>query len=84
MSEDPSNNPQTDLETFLFATEGDHPAQHAKKIEQLLEGFNGLSKVEAHPSDQRVVVTYDPHLTNPSAIHQALQDLGYHASRWTE
>ena len=70
------------LETFVFATEGDHPADHAKRVEEMLQDVEGVTKVEAHPSEQRVVVTYDARKASPASIHAALEQKGYQAARW--
>jgi copper chaperone CopZ len=79
---DPRTADEPILETFEFAVEGDHPEEHALRIEKILNSHKGIHLVKAHPSEQRVEVTYDSRETNPAAIHDALEGKNYRAARW--
>ena len=90
MTPNTSDTPETTLgnepilERFEFAVEGEKPAEHARRIEDLLQGVPGITLVEAHATEQRVEVVYDARLTNPAAIHDILVRRRYHAARWAE
>jgi hypothetical protein len=64
-------------ETFEMAVEGDRPVQHAHRIESLLKNARGIQKVEAHEREERVLISYDPRVTDPAAIHEFLLEHGY-------
>ena len=81
---DPRTADEPILETFEFAVEGEKPVEHARRIESLLQGVAGITQVEAHPTEERVEVTYDARFTNPAAIHEVLERKRYHAARWAE
>lgn len=58
--------------------------EHAERIEKLLRDVDGVIKVEAHATEERVEVTYDARQTNPASIHEYLESKDYNASRWAE
>jgi|GEM_PF-2842318 len=70
------------LESFEYAVEGDHPTEHALRMEKILSDVKGIHLVKAHPTEQRVEVTYDSRQTDPAAIHDVLEGKNYHAARW--
>jgi hypothetical protein len=63
-----------------LAVEGERPTQHAHRVEALLRSAPGIRRVEAHTEEERVLITYDPTMTNPADIHEHLIERGYHAA----
>lgn len=68
------------LESFDLAVEGERPTEHAHRIEKLAKGAEGVKKVAAHLSAERVTITYDARVTNPAEIHELLLQRGYKAA----
>lgn len=50
-----------------------------ERIETMLKGVPGVTKVRAHSSNQRVDVLLDPALSAPETIVEKLRQAGYHA-----
>ncbi|MFZ6021751.1 MAG: heavy metal translocating P-type ATPase [Chloroflexota bacterium] len=49
----------------------------AAKIERGLEGFAGLVGLKVYPKSAKVVLTFNPDQTNPGALKQKLETLGF-------
>lgn len=49
----------------------------AAKIERGLEGFAGLVDLKVYPKSAKVVLTFNPDQTNPGALKQKLETLGF-------
>lgn len=49
----------------------------AAKIERGLEGFPGLVGLKVYPKSAKVVLTFNPDQTNPGALKQKLETLGF-------
>ena len=49
----------------------------AANIERGLEGFAGLVGLKVYPKSAKVALTYDPDQTNPNALKQKLDNLGF-------
>jgi copper chaperone CopZ len=68
------------LETFDIAVEGERPVEHAHRIEKLAKDADGVRKVAAHLTEERVTITYDARVTSPAEIHELLLERGYKAA----
>lgn len=66
-----------ETETFELEVVGEHPIDHAYRVESILRDAPGICHVRAHPRDERIVITYDPRRTNPVAVHDHLMERGY-------
>jgi hypothetical protein len=64
-------------ETFELDVVGEHPIDHAYRVESLLRNAPGICSVRAHSRAERIVITYDPRRTNPVAVHDHLMEHGY-------
>ena len=51
-----------------------------KSVTRILEGVGGVSKAEVSLENKNATVTFDPALTNPDALIEAVEDGGYDAS----
>ena len=49
----------------------------AANIERGLDGFSGLVGLKVYPKSAKVALTFDPDQTNPSALKQKLETLGF-------
>jgi Cd2+/Zn2+-exporting ATPase len=49
----------------------------AANIERGLEGFAGLVGLKVYPKSAKVALTFNPHQTNPRALKQKLETLGF-------
>ncbi len=49
----------------------------AANIERGLDGFSGLVGLKVYPKSAKVALTFDPNQTNPSALKQKLETLGF-------
>lgn len=74
----PAEEPISEILTIAVA--GSQPADHARRIEQLLAGAPGVQGVEPQTDEARVLIAYDARLTNPAALHELLLDHGYRAA----
>ena len=66
--------------SIVIATEGDAPEAHARKIEELLRGHEGVKKVQADPGHARVRITFDARKTHAPDLHDDLLKAGYKPS----
>ena len=79
---DPHNLASPDEEipqTILVATEGKDAEDHAKKLQELLEGREGVKTVRAEPENARVVITFDSRKTDVALLHESVLQSGYQA-----
>lgn len=49
----------------------------ATNIERGLAGFSGLQEVTVYPKSAKVALSFDPGLTNPNALKEKLETLGF-------
>lgn len=52
----------------------------AKSVTRILEGVNGVAKAEVNLEHKNAVVEFDPALTNPAALIEAVEDGGFDAA----
>lgn len=53
----------------------------ATKIERGLVGFSGLTKLRVYPKSAKVALSFDPARTNPEALKEKLESLGFPPQR---
>ena len=56
----------------------------AANIERGLEGFIGLVDLKVYPKSAKIALTYDPDQTNPNALKQKLDNLGFSPQKGME
>lgn len=49
----------------------------AAAIERGLQGFPGIAELKIYPKSAKVAITYDPASTNPEAVKEKLESLGF-------
>lgn len=76
----PATGEKAAMESIVIATEGDAPEAHARKIEELLRGHEGVKKVAADPGHARVRITFDARRTHVPDLHDDLLKAGYKPS----
>ena len=51
-----------------------------KSVTRILEGVNGVTKAEVSLEHKNAVVEFDPALTSPAALIEAVEDGGFDAA----
>ena len=51
-----------------------------KSVARILEGVNGVAKAEVSLEHKNAVVEFDPALTSPAALIEAVEDGGFDAA----
>ena len=65
------------LETIEIATEGENCDECVRKLREPLLKVAGVSKVEADPKRERVIITFDARKTHAPDLHDAILATGY-------
>jgi len=65
------------MEKAVFKVPKMYADHHVKVVKQTLESLPGVTNVIASSAFKRVIVEYDPAVTNPKAIEDKLRAAGY-------
>ena len=71
------------LKSITFNVVGDQPLVCEScegRVERALKALQGVGRVRARASDQRIEVLFDPALLEPSAIAKRIDEAGYQTS----
>jgi copper chaperone CopZ len=65
------------MEKTIFEVPRMYADHHVEAVREALTGLPGVAAVLASAAFKRVVVEYDPQVTNPAAIEKSLSAAGY-------
>ncbi len=65
------------METIEIATEGEDCDECVRNLREPLMKISGVSKVDANPKRDRVVITFDARKTHAPDLHDAILRSGY-------
>ena len=68
------------MQTITLNIEGMTCGSCVKSVTRILEGVNGVTKAEASLEHKNAVVEFDPALTSPAALIEAVEDGGFDAA----
>ena len=68
------------MQTITLNIEGMTCGGCVKSVTRILEGVNGVTKAEVSLEQKNAVIEFDPDLTSPAALIEAVEDGGFDAA----